>query len=43
MRQLEGKDIEIHGRSRCTTIVPEIIMERVKQLNDEAARIPRYL
>jgi hypothetical protein len=40
VRQLEGKDIEIHGPIKMYDDRAEIILERVKRLNDEAARIP---
>jgi hypothetical protein len=40
VRQLEGMAIEIHGPIKMYDDRGEIILERVKQLNDEAARIP---
>jgi len=40
VRQLEGKDIEIHGLIKTYDGRAEIILQRYKQLSGEAARIP---
>ncbi len=40
VRQLEGKDIEIHGPIKIYDGRAEIILQRYKQLSGEAARIP---
>jgi hypothetical protein len=40
VRQLEGKDIEIHGPIKMFDSRAEIILQRLKQLSGEAARIP---
>jgi hypothetical protein len=40
VRQLAGKDIEIHGQIKQYDGRAEIVLEHVKQLQGEAARIP---
>ena len=40
VRQLAGKDVEIHGMIKQYDGRAEIILERVQQLQGEAARIP---
>jgi hypothetical protein len=40
VRQLAGKDVEIHGQIKSYDGRAEIILEQVKQLRGEAARIP---
>jgi len=40
VRQLEGKEIEIHGLIKTYDGRAEIILQRYKQLSGEAARIP---
>ena len=40
VRQLEGKEIEIHGPIKTYDGRAEIILERYKQLSGDAARIP---
>jgi transcriptional regulator of NAD metabolism len=40
VRQLEGKEIEIHGRIKEYDGRAEIILERFAQLSGEAANIP---
>lgn len=40
VRQLQGKDIEVHGQIKQYDGRAEIILEQVKQLRGEAARIP---
>jgi hypothetical protein len=40
VRQLAGKDVEIHGMIKQYDGRAEIILEQVKQLRGEAARIP---
>lgn len=40
VRQLEGKDVEIHGPIKLYDGRAEIILQRYKQLSGDAARIP---
>lgn len=40
VRQLEGKDVEIHGPIKTYDGRAEIILQRYKQLSGDAARIP---
>lgn len=40
VRQLQGKEIEIHGPIKMYDNRAEIVLERVKQLSGQAARIP---
>ncbi len=40
VRQLEGKDVEIHGRIQLWRGRPEIILRDARQLRGEAANIP---